>query len=233
MPTQTYSAADIARLHQTVAGLAEALAHSERRHAQLGRMVRWATLSLIAVLAFAGFSLAERMGMAHAQDPNAPARSELEALNNINQNLMVLGEMGRTLNMLVPAVEQAMMGNEDVQAYVAGYVQDRIEETGVEPTPEQQQRFAVQAIVSSVVGTTVDAVVLMNRLREDSDAFRAYVEGPEKVLRDLHKDLVTMNIALASIPAMAAQMDLMNRNMATMSYSMGSTMGRMGKWMPF
>jgi hypothetical protein len=38
---------------------------------------------------------------------------------------------------------------------------------------------------------------------------------------------------MASVPAMAAQMDLMNRNMATMSYSMGSTMGRMGKWMPW
>jgi len=28
-------------------------------------------------------------------------------------------------------------------------------------------------------------------------------------------------------------MDAMNRNMAAMSYSMGSTMGRVGNWMPW
>jgi hypothetical protein len=48
----------------------------------------------------------------------------------------------------------------------------------------------------------------------------------------LERELHLMNAAPASVPAMAVQMDLMNRNMATMSYSIGSTMGRMGSWIP-
>jgi len=38
---------------------------------------------------------------------------------------------------------------------------------------------------------------------------------------------------MSAVPVMAAQMDLMNRNIASMTHSMGSTMGRMGKWMPW
>ncbi len=32
--------------------------------------------------------------------------------------------------------------------------------------------------------------------------------------------------------ALFGQMDFMNRNMASMTHSMGSTMGRMGNWLP-
>lgn len=38
---------------------------------------------------------------------------------------------------------------------------------------------------------------------------------------------------MSSVPAMAAHMDLMNRNTASMTAGMGSTMGHMGKWMPW
>jgi hypothetical protein len=79
----------------------------------------------------------------------------------------------------------------------------------------------------------VDAFVLMQRIRQDSNAFRDYVSGPEEVLRGVEHQLEVMNLAMASIPPMAVQMDLMNRNMSSMSYSMGSTMGRMGKWVPW
>jgi len=42
-----------------------------------------------------------------------------------------------------------------------------------------------------------------------------------------------MDQKISAVPAMAAHMDLMNRNIASMTTSMGSTMGRMGKWMPW
>ena len=121
------------------------------------------------------------------------------------------------------------MGNPQVRAYVQDYFKER----KLDPSPDQQEAYAMQAVVQSVVGTFVDTVVLMQRIRQDSDAFRDYVTGPEDVLRGVEQQLVVMNGAMTSVPAMAAQMDLMNRNIASMTYSMGSTMGRMGKWMPW
>jgi hypothetical protein len=100
-------------------------------------------------------------------------------------------------------------------------------------TPEEREAYATQAVVQSVVGTFVDTVVLMQRIRQDSNAFPGYITGPEDVLRGVERQLEVMNRAMASIPTMAVQMDLMNGNMAAMSYSMGSTMGRMGKWVPW
>ena len=89
------------------------------------------------------------------------------------------------------------------------------------------------AFGSLVAQTVVNAGKLVNRIREDSDEIRArtgHVGGPVGAVA---LELERMNIALASVPAMVAQMDLMNRNMAAMSYSMGSTMGRMGSIMPW
>jgi hypothetical protein len=232
MNTESIStAADIRQLNQAVAGLTEALALSERRYAHLGRMVRWGTVALAGVLLLAGFLIADRTGIAHAQsDAGFPqATSAVEALNNINANLMVLGELGKTMQQFSPAVREAIMGNPDVQKHVQQY----FEEKNLNPSPDQQEAYAMQAIVGGVVGTFVDAFVLMQRIRDDSNAFRDYITGPEDVLRGVEHQLEVMNLAMASIPAMAAQMDLMNRNMASMSYSMGSTMGRMGKWVPW
>jgi hypothetical protein len=121
------------------------------------------------------------------------------------------------------------MSNPDVQAYVKNYFKEK----NLNPTPEQQDAYAMQAVVQSVVRTFVDTVVLMQRVRDDSNAFRDYVTGPADVLRGVERQLQVMNVAMASIPTMAVQMDLMNHNMASMSYSMGSTMGRVGKWMPW
>jgi hypothetical protein len=56
---------------------------------------------------------------------------------------------------------------------------------------------------------------------------------PTIALRAIKQELELMNRALSSVPVMAGQMDVMNRNMASMSHSMGSTMGRMGSWAPW
>lgn len=230
MTTQT-STADLHQLTQAVAGLTDALAKSERRHAHLARTIRWGALALVSVLVFAGFIVAERVGTAYAQAQGGfpQADSVVEALNNINTNLTVMGEMGKVLQQLSPVMQEALMQNEEVRSYV----QQHCMKGGGQPTQQQMQACAMEAITQSVVGTFVDTVVLMNRIRQDSDAFRDYITGPEDVLRGLEHELELMNVALSSVPAMAVQMDLMNRNMASMTYSMGSTMGRMGKWVPW
>jgi len=72
----------------------------------------------------------------------------------------------------------------------------------------------------------------MQRIRDDSNAFRELIGGPVPTLRGLEHELKLMNAALTSVPAMAIQMDFMNRNMASMTHSIGTSMGRMGSWMP-
>ena len=73
---------------------------------------------------------------------------------------------------------------------------------------------------------------LIARLGEDSDAWHNFIVDPSPALTGIQRELGIMNGALHSVPAMVVQMDFMNRNMASMSHSMGSTMGRIGSWMP-
>lgn len=218
-------------LTQAVAGLNEALIRSDRRYAYLVRIVRWSALGVLSLLAMTVLVISDQVGIAYAQrEGGAPqATTTVEALNNINANLMVLGALGGSLNKFLPAVKQGIMQNEDVQKRVQAY----FEENELTPTPEQQEAYATMAVVESAVGTFVDAFVLMQRIREDSDAFRSAVLGPEEALGMIQGELETMNRALVAVPAMAVQVDLMNRNMSSMNYSMGSTMGRMGSWMPW
>lgn len=227
----TSSTTDFQQFSQSVDDLTEALARSERRYARLGRMVRWGAIGGPALLVLAGFLVADRNGIAQAQVTGGfpQANTAVEALNNINANLMVLGVVGKSLQEFTPAIKNAIMSNPDVQKRVQKY----FEKNNLNPSPEQQEAYAMQAIVGSVVGTFIDAFVLMQRIRQDSNAFRDYITGPEDVLRGVESQLEVMNVAMASIPAMAVQMDLMNRNMASMSHSMGTTMGRMGKWVPW
>jgi hypothetical protein len=49
------------------------------------------------------------------------------------------------------------------------------------------------------------------------------------VARELH----LMNQALRAVPIMATEMNAMNHQMSVMSYSVGSTMGRMGNIIPW
>lgn len=225
------STTDIEKLSQAVAGLTEALALSEKRSARLRRNLRWGILGGLSLLCIGGAFVAQRPGIAQPHDPAGfpQATTAVEALNNINANLMVLGQLGKTLQEFTPVIKQAVLSNPDVQQYV----QDYFTKNDLKPSAEEQEAYAMQAIMGSVVGTFVDTVVLMQRIREDSNAFRAYVTGPEEVLRGVERQLEAMNVAMAAIPPMAAEMNLMNRNMASMSYSMGSTMGRVGSWMPW
>ncbi len=128
-----------------------------------------------------------------------------------------------------PAIQNAVMNNADVQKNVQTY---RVEH-GLEVNEENMRKYATPALVDSAVTTIIDTVVLMQRIREDSNEFRNVIGGPGPALSAIHEELRLMNVALASVPAMAFQMDVMNRHMGSMSHSMGSTMGRMGNWMPW
>lgn len=228
--TPTLNGTDVQQLSQAVASLAEALARSERRHALLARSLRWGVLGLVSLLVAAGFLMVDRFGVAHAQNPAGfpQATTAVDALNNINANLMLMGELGQALQRFSPAIRQTLMANPDVKKLVDAY-----REQNPDATQEDLDAYAMQRILGSMVGTFVDTVVLMQRIRQDSNAFRDYITGPEDVLRGVEQQLEVMNRAMASIPPMAVQMDLMNRNMASMTHSMGSTMGRMGNWMPW
>ena len=77
---------------------------------------------------------------------------------------------------------------------------------------------------------------LVHRLRRDSDLLRHTINdigGPSATLKGIEKELHLMNAAMMSIPVMAGEMGAMNRQMSVMSYSVGSTMGRMGNIMPW
>ena len=89
-------------------------------------------------------------------------------------------------------------------------------------TPEDFGRIAAQTAKQ----------VMMQRIREDSNGLRGLLASPTPVLEGVQQELKLMNGALSAVPAMAMQMEFMNRNMASMSHSMGSTMGRMGSWLP-
>lgn len=103
-------------------------------------------------------------------------------------------------------------------------------------SPQEKAQILQGAIVVATGSVLVDAGVLMHRVREDSNLFRGAVEsmgGPNELLRGIQNELHAMNMALASVPVMAVQMDAINRNMSVMSHGVGSTMGRMGSWMPW
>lgn len=228
MSTQTQDI-ELQQLTATVALLAESLARSERRHAHIARSLRWGGLMLVSLLVAATALVADRTGLAFAAQGDLPETATLvDALNRIDRNLAMFGMMGGVLEQLAPAIGSAISENTDVRATVDDYLKRQ----SLELTDANRKAYAAPVVVNSAVTTMVDTVVLMGRIRGDSNAFRELIGGPTPALRGLEQELQRLNVALAAVPAMAIQMDLMNRNMASMTHSMGSTMGRMGSWMP-
>lgn len=111
------------------------------------------------------------------------------------------------------------------------------------PGPESSQRgqtaYATKLMEGTLMAagqTVVDGAALIHRLRRDSDLLRRTVDdigGVKEMLQSIQQELHLMNVALISVPAMANEMNVMNRQMSVMSYSVGSTMGRMGNIMPW
>ena len=91
-----------------------------------------------------------------------------------------------------------------------------------------------------------DVYILTERLKQDSDIMRLYVLGysEDKIrgmsTKEIEAEEKKANLLTAS-PSMELfrlhnairnELNIMNKSMLTMSYSMGNTMGRMGSWMP-
>jgi len=218
--TATTHETDLQQLTQSVATLAEALTRSERRHAQLARIVRWGTLALVALLAVGATLVAGRRGAAYAAQGVDPSDRIATALEGINQSLGMFATLGQ-------AAADAALNGEGMKDRVDGYLKTR----GIPETPKNEMAYVFPVAINTS-SALQNGGKLITRLGEDSDAWHQFIVDPSPALTGIHAELKVMNLALRSIPAMAGQMDLMNRNMSTMSYSMGSTMGRMGSWLP-
>lgn len=100
--------------------------------------------------------------------------------------------------------------------------------------------LALQKRFPALAGqTVVDMALVARRLRSDSDEFRDYLDSHDMADREggpiavVAQELHLMNQALRAVPIMASEMNAMNHQMSVMSYSVGSTMGRMGNIMPW
>ncbi|MCB1763389.1 MAG: hypothetical protein KDI27_09660 [Gammaproteobacteria bacterium] len=214
-----------------LAALTHSLAATSAEHNRQIRTLRWFAVGFAMAIVALGITAENFSHPAHANEAQgaAQAGAVVEALNNINANLALFGMVAAQAQQVMPVIQSAAMNNADIQGYLVRYVTAR----GLEPTPENIAQHAFPALTESLVTTLVDTVVLMQRIRGDSNAFREAIGGPGPALRGIQSELKMVNAALASVPAMAVQMDLMNRNMASMSHSMGSTLGRAGSWMPW
>jgi hypothetical protein len=95
--------------------------------------------------------------------------------------------------------------------------------------PSQVAEFQPEAFMQPMLKASsnmlVDLGIVMTRVRQDSNAFRQWLAegGSERMLGKISGELHFLN---ASIAAMV-------RDMSVMTYSVGSTMGRAGSWMPW
>jgi hypothetical protein len=245
-------------LRDIVAGLAEILAASERRTTRLERTIRWGVMGILGAVAVILIILLEPLGTTVAQQATSPSGSVEEALDRINDNLTgptsTLGMMSQMMyagiNAAISEAETALANGtttSPLYGLAYGVLWDHLKSQGVPSEqinidtingipPLEKTQVLRGAIVASTGSVLVDAGVLMHRVREDSNLFRSVVEsmgGPNELLRGIQNELHAMNMVLTSVPVMAAQMDVMNRNMSVMSHGVGSTMGRMGSWMPW
>lgn len=82
-----------------------------------------------------------------------------------------------------------------------------------------------EPLLKAASNTMVDMGVVMTRIRQDSNIFRQWLAsgGGEQALGSISNELHFLNASIAN----------MVRDMSVMSYSVGSTMGKAGSWMPW
>ncbi len=202
---------DLQKLTEAVSTLNQALVASNKRTALLERIVRWGAVGLVAVATIAGLVVNDAIDTAYAtevQSVQQNANSVIEALEDINQNLAVFGQMGQMMNTGFQEAPQ----NPKIRAAIEQYIN---EHPGTSPE---------QAMMALAGGVMADAFVVMYRIAEDSDKIHPFITennintAMETIVQELH----LMNGALRAIPHMAANMNVM-----------GHSMGKMGSWMPW
>jgi len=236
----------VGELQQLVRDMGGILAASEQRTQRLEHTLRWALLGTLVAMALAAGVAIRPFGNAVAQGVMPPSKSVEEALDRINQNLMPLGMMGQMMQAgIMAAVREAQAAQKDptIQSplghYTHRYATEYLKTNHIasdQATPQLMEQVYQQAIMEATGGILVDAGVLLARLRQDSDYFRRFLDrvgGPNEILSGIQGELHHLNLALASVPSMAANMSAMTQQMGVMSYSVGSTMGKAGSWMPW
>jgi hypothetical protein len=106
--------------------------------------------------------------------------------------------------------------------------------------PKAREMAQQMLFMRAAAQVIVDASVVMKRVRADSDALHSKFHeagGPtlalNHVLAGIQEELQRLNVALAAVPVMAGEMNVMNRQIGVMAHGVGSTMGRMGNIMPW
>jgi len=142
--------------------------------------------------------------------------------------------------------------NGDELCYASAAVEDLgeyfLDEQGQPPMPpatndpmnpeyQQYMKKLMEGTFMAAGQTLIDGAVLVHRLRRGSDFLRGKVinqmGGTNELLKGIRDELSHMNGMMMAIPAMATEMNAMNRHMSVMSHGVGSTMGRMGNIMPW
>jgi hypothetical protein len=242
---------DNQQLAESLAALGDAASRSERRLERFERIFRWglvAFLICVTVVFAAAFS---SMNNAFAQ--RSPSGQEallrgdnvVEALNNINASLESMRMMGMMMRMgMQSAVTEAMTPPENdpecqdpdtvlvhnLYCFAHAHTQKRAEALNTEIdqlSPEQRQQFAQEAVMIAAGSVIVDMGILTHRIKQDSDFWRT------SGLKGIKDELGKLNHMVTAIPVMANEMTVMNRQMSVMSHGVGSTMGRMGTWLPW
>lgn len=106
----------------------------------------------------------------------------------------------------------------------------------MDPENQKYMQRLMEGAFMAAGQVVADTAVLVHRLRRDSDFFRGTVNkigGTNEMLNNIRHELRMINATLGAVPAMANEMNAMNRQMSVMSYSVGSTMGRMGSIIPW
>lgn len=239
------------QLSEIEAKLTSALADRERRVLRLERTVRWVGFSIVlgALMLFAAFSGGISNALAQLsenQDHGMPqAKTTVEALNNINASLegmrmmsmmMKMGMQAGVTKAMTPPPEDPECKDSDTElvyhlyCFNRTHTQQRAQGLGVEVdqlTLEQRQGFAQEAVMIAAGSVMVDMGILTHRVKEDSDLWRT------SGLQGIREELTKLNHMVTAIPAMANEMNVMNRQMTVMSHGVGTTMGRVGNWLPW
>jgi glutaredoxin 2 len=228
----------IQQLTETVKALTVALAQSERRYQSIEGILRWAGVIFLCFALVFFYVTSNLVSKAYA------VTESQDVLTDIKN---VLTEFNKTLKDTSTLIQRIKEDSDALRApdsefsktlKDAGILIQRIkEDSDVLRTKDSELSKTLKDAGTLIQGmaaistskefnqTLKDSSILIRRIKEDSDGLRNLYSG---VINELH----TINRALLSVPAMAAEMREMNFHMMIMAHDTDSTMGRAGRMMP-
>jgi len=219
----------VLKLTETVNTLAEVVVQNQNRYLSLERTFRWAGVALICLTMMVFYIGVNMVSNVQAQATTADLKQGQSTLAAAEDRIAV------TLEKMVGMME------------------------GMQQVLNMPTSTAADGTKVTVMDDLVDGLVMIHRLRLDSNSLRKDLDiengtglfskeninamtGIKQALQNIHNALKAvpemaeqmkiMNAKMNAMPVMAEEMRLMSANIRVMSYSMGSTMGRMGNFMP-